>query len=78
MSLRILIVATTCCAAMLAGCKKKTEAELAELERVKIREEKRAMAIKAYQDLAEKFPDHPKAKEAAAKAQALAAQAPKK
>src|SRR5688572_26738081 len=79
MFFRILIVATACCATLLAGCKKKmTAAELAEEERVKIREEKRVQAIQAYKDLAEKFPNHPKAKDAAAKAQALAAQAPPK
>lgn len=77
MSLRILIIATTCCAALLSGCKKKTEAEMAEEERVKLRGEKRGLAAKAYKDLADKFPDHPKAKDAAAKASALAAPATK-
>ena len=78
MSLRTIIVATSCLAAGISGCGKKSEAELAEIERSKLREEKRQAAVKAYSDLAEKFPDHPKAKEAAAKAEALKAQAPKK
>ena len=78
MSLRTFIVATCCVAAAVSGCAKKSEAELAEIERGKLREEKRQAAIKAYSDLAEKFPDHPKAKEAAAKAEALKAQGPKK
>ena len=73
MSFRTLIVAATCAAAALGGCAKKTEAELAEAERSKLREEKRAAAAKAYSDLAEKFPEHPRAKEAAAKAKALSA-----
>ena len=77
MSLRTFIVATSCVAAAFTGCSKKTEAELAELERAKLREEKRQAAVKAYSDLAEKFPDHPKAKEAAAKAAELKAKAPK-
>jgi hypothetical protein len=78
MSLRTFIVATSCLAAALSGCGKKSEAELAEIERAKLREEKRIAAAKAYSDLAEKFPEHPQAKPAAAKAQALSAQAPKK
>jgi hypothetical protein len=77
MSLRTFLVAITCASTLLTGCGKKSEAEIAEAERVKLREEKRQAAIKAYKDLAEKFPEHPKAKEAAAKAQALSAQAPK-
>jgi hypothetical protein len=78
MSLRILIVAASCAAAAFSGCTKKSEAELAEAERAKIREEKRQAAIKAYNDLAEKFPEHPRAKAGAAKAQELSAQTPKK
>jgi hypothetical protein len=78
MSLRTLFVAITCASAALTGCAKKTEAELAEMERAKIREEKRQEAIKAYSDLAEKFPNEPAAKDAAAKAQKLQALAPKK
>ena len=41
MSLRTLIVAITCASAALTSCAKKTEAELAEMERAKLREEKR-------------------------------------
>jgi hypothetical protein len=78
MSLRTLFVAITCASAALTGCAKKTEAELAELERAKIREEKRQEAIKAYSDLAAKFPNDPNAQKATTKAQALQAQAPKK
>jgi hypothetical protein len=78
MSLRTFIVATCCVAAALSGCSKKSEAELAELERSKLREEKRQAAGKAYSDLAEKFPEHPRAKDAASKAQTLKAQTPKK
>jgi hypothetical protein len=78
MSVRTLIVATACMATLLSGCGKKTEAELAEEERVKIKGEKRAEAGKVYQELAEKFPDHPKAKDADVKAKAIAAPAPKK
>ena len=78
MSLRTLIVAMSCVAAALSGCSKKSEAELAELERVGLREKKRQDAVKAYSDLEKNFPDHPRAKEAAAKAQTLGAQAPKK
>jgi len=78
MSLRTFIVATCCVAAAVSGCGKKSEAELAEIERSKLREEKRHAAVKAYSDLAEKFPEHEKAKQAAVKAQALGAPAPKK
>ena len=78
MSLRTILVATSCAAAALSGCSKKSEAELAEIERGKMREEKRQAAVKAYSDLAEKFPEHERAKEAAAKAQTLGAQGQKK
>jgi dephospho-CoA kinase len=79
MSFRTLIVATVCLAAsFLSGCGKKTAAELAEEERVALKAEKRAEAGKVYKELAEKFPDHPKAKDAAMKAQAIQAPAPKK
>jgi dephospho-CoA kinase len=78
MSFRTLIVATACMATLLSGCGKKTEAELAEEERVKLRADKRVEAGKVYQELAEKFPDHPKAKDADTKAKAIAAPAPKK
>ena len=61
-----------------AGCAKKSEAELAEAERVGLREQKRQDAIKVYKELADKFPEHPKANEAAGKVQALTAAAPKK
>ena len=77
MSYRILMIAMALCATLLTGCKKKTAAELAEQERLKLREEKRAKAIEAYKTLSEKFPEHPKAKAAAAEAQALAAQGKK-
>ena len=78
MTLRTLIVATACASAALTGCAKKTEAELAELERATLREEKRQEAIQAYSDLAKKFPNDPNAQKAAAKAQQLQADAPKK
>ena len=78
MSFRPLILITLACLAGLSGCKKKTEAELAEKERIKLRESKRAEAAATYKTLADKFPLHPKAQEAAAKAQALSSQAPKK
>ena len=79
MSFRTLIVVTACMATLLSGCGKKTEAELAEEERAKLKAEKRAEAGKVYQELAEKFPDHAKAKDAAVKAQAIATPAaPKK
>lgn len=77
MSYRILIVATALCATLLTGCKKKTAAETAEEDRLKLREEKRAKAIEAYKALSEKFPEHPKAKAAASEAQSLAAQGKK-
>ena len=77
MSLRTINLTAAVTALGLTGCGKKTEAELAEEERVKLRAQKREEAAKAYGTLAEKFPDHPKAKEAAAKAAALKA-APKK
>ena len=51
MSLRTIIVATCCVTAAVSGCAKKSEAELAEIERGKLREEKRQAAIKAYSDL---------------------------
>ena len=78
MSFRTLIVVTASMATLLSGCGKKTEAELAEEERVKLKAEKRAEAGKVYKELAEKFPDHAKAKDAAVKAQAIAAPAPPK
>lgn len=77
MSLRTIIVAVTCASAALTSCAKKTEAELAEMERAKLREEKRQEAIKVYNDLATKFPNDPNAQKAAAKAQHLQAQTPK-
>jgi hypothetical protein len=73
MSLRTIIVAISCGCAVLSGCSKKTEAELAEAERVKIREEKRAAAAKAYKDLADNFPEDKNARAAAAKAKELSA-----
>jgi hypothetical protein len=79
MSFRTLTVATACIAAIsLSGCGKKTAAELAEEERAAMKAEKRVEAGKVYQELAEKFPDHPKAKAAAMKAQAIQAPAQKK
>jgi hypothetical protein len=60
---------------LLAGCSKKSAAELAEEERAKLKLEKRAKAAEAYKALADNYPDDPKAKEAAAKAAALSAPA---
>ena len=77
MSLRTLIVAVTCASAALTSCAKKTEAELAEMERAKLREEKRQEAIAVYDALATKFPNDPNAQKAAAKSKNLQAQAPK-
>ena len=65
-------------ALLLVGCGSKTEAEKQEEERVEIREKKRQLAEGFYKDLATKFPEHEKAKEADAKAKALAAKAPPK
>ena len=78
MFFRSLIIVMVCLAALLAGCAKKSEAEIAEEERAKLRAEKRVEAAKVYKELADKFPEHAKAAEASAKAQALSAAAPKK
>lgn len=65
-------------ALLLAGCSEKTAAEKQEEERIKLREAKRLDAIKTYKRLATDFPDSEFAKQAADKAKALEAQAPKK
>jgi outer membrane protein assembly factor BamD (BamD/ComL family) len=77
MSFRLLTFVTLACLASLTGCKKKSEAQLAEEQRAALRDTKRAEAAEAYKTLGEKFPDHPKAKEAAGKAAALATPAKK-
>lgn len=77
MSVRHLIIAGLCVTGLFAGCGKKTEAELAEMEREKLRGEKKVAAANAYRELAKKFPDHEKAKDASAKAATLEAQAKK-
>lgn len=64
-------------AVLASGCSKKTAAELQEEQRQKLREDKRSAAIKQYKELADKYPDHEKARQAADKAKALE-QAPKK
>jgi hypothetical protein len=78
MFFRSLIVVMVGLAALFGGCAKKSEAEIAEEERAKLRAEKRVEAAKVYKELADKFPEHAKAAEAAAKAQALSVAAPKK
>jgi hypothetical protein len=72
-----LTVIFTSIALLISGCGKKTEAELAEEERQKIREQKRLDAIKQYQRLAREFPESQNAQKAADRAKALEAQ-PKK
>jgi hypothetical protein len=60
------------------GCGKESEAEKLEKERDKLREKKRANAVQFYKTLSEKFPESQRAAEAAQKAKALEAAAPKK
>ncbi len=77
--LKIAAIFTAAAIALCAtGCKEQSEAEKKELEREKLRQFKRESAIKAYKQLAEKFPDNPRAQEALAKAKALEAGRPKK
>jgi hypothetical protein len=78
MSFRITTIAFTSAALFLTGCGKKSASELAEEERNKLREVKRQNAAKYYRLLAEKYPEHEKAGEAARKAADLEAKAPKK
>ncbi len=65
-------------ALLLTGCSEPTAAEKKEAERIKLREAKRADAIKMYKRLATDFPDSENAKAAADKAKALEAATPKK
>jgi hypothetical protein len=68
----------TSIAFLVSGCGgKKTQAELQEEERQKIREQKRLDAIKQYKRLATEFSDYPKAAEAAKRAKELEAQTKK-
>ena len=78
MSLRPLITLFAAALLLLAGCGKKTAAEIAAEQKAALKEEKRQEAIKLLKQLATDFPDQPKAKDAPAEAAALEAAAPKK